>query len=231
VNRLLNIEDGTLFEHVKKNFQMKKYIVSVIFLFIFLSGSSQVSSNKVLEDLENEQTADQEVVSTATLRSASRLFKEKDDLTSVIIVIPKGEIVNIIASDTAFLHVEYQGNVGYIGADHAEIIKSANSTVAYSEQDIIPVKAEAEPVTISAESQRGSRYTYLENKYGTSIAARLYSGKIWKGMNAEMVKDSWGSPRKINSIISGNTVREEWYYGNTMLYFQNSTLTDWGPAK
>jgi hypothetical protein len=63
------------------------------------------------------------------------------------------------------------------------------------------------------------------------MAARLYEGKIWKGMNAQMVKDSWGSPKKINRVISGNIVKEDWFYNNTWLHFQNSTLADWGPAK
>ena len=36
------------------------------------------------------------------------------------------------------------------------------------------------------------------------MASRLYSGKIWKGMNAEMVRDSWGRAGKINRVISGN---------------------------
>ena len=28
------------------------------------------------------------------------------------------------------------------------------------------------------------------------MAARLYAGKIWKGMNSEMVRDSWGAAAK-----------------------------------
>ena len=28
------------------------------------------------------------------------------------------------------------------------------------------------------------------------MAARLYAGKIWKGMNSEMVKDSWGQRKR-----------------------------------
>lgn len=210
---------------------MKKQIISGIFLFIFLSGQSQVPNTKMSEDLEKDQVADQTVVTTASLKSASRLFKEIDDLTSVIVVIPKDEIVNVIGVDSAFLQVEYQGNLGYIEADHAEIIKSADRSVDSSGQSSIPVKEAAEPVAGSAGMEKAGRYTYLEKKYGTSIAARLYSGKIWKGMDAEMVKDSWGSPRKINSIISGNNVREEWYFGNTLLYFQNSKLSDWGPVR
>ena len=62
------------------------------------------------------------------------------------------------------------------------------------------------------------------------MAARLGAGKIWKGMSAEMVRDSWGSPSKINRVI-GNNVREEWVYRNTWLFIENNTLVDWGPVK
>jgi hypothetical protein len=50
-------------------------------------------------------------------------------------------------------------------------------------------------------------------------------------MNTQMVKDSWGSPKKINRVISSNMVKEEWIYKNSWLYFENSTLADWGPVK
>jgi uncharacterized membrane protein len=76
-----------------------------------------------------------------------------------------------------------------------------------------------------------SRFSLLEEKYGTGIAARINSGKIWKGMNAEMVKDSWGSPQRINRIINGNTMNEQWTYKNTVLYFRDNLLVDWGPLR
>jgi hypothetical protein len=63
------------------------------------------------------------------------------------------------------------------------------------------------------------------------MAARLNAGKIWKGMTAEMVNDSWGTADKINRIISGNVVKEEWIYRTTWLYFENNTLLEWGPVR
>lgn len=208
---------------------MKKLFISGILLLVILSGRSQETKTRVLEDLEQNQISGQDPLN-ATIKSATRLFKDKDDLTSVILVIPKNELVEVIEEDTAYLHVEYLGERGYIETDRAEIMKvSVNAEpAAVPDQDFQEVAVnENRPV----ERQIVTRYTYLENKYGTSIATRIYEGKIWKGMNAEMVKDSWGSPRQINSIINGNTVREEWKFGSTMLYFQNSTLTNWGPAR
>ena len=63
------------------------------------------------------------------------------------------------------------------------------------------------------------------------MAARIISGKIWKGMNSDMVKDSWGLAEKVNRIVNGNTIEENWIYRNTWLYFENNTLIDWGPVK
>jgi hypothetical protein len=90
-----------------------------------------------------------------------------------------------------------------------------------------PSDRQTEPMA----DQQQTRYSYLENKYGTNMASRLITGKIWKGMNSDMVKDSWGMAEKINRIISGNVVKEEWIFKNTWLYFENNTLLEWGPVK
>ena len=75
------------------------------------------------------------------------------------------------------------------------------------------------------------RYEALVSKYGSSMAERLYAGKIWKGMNSEMARDSWGAAAKVNRVVNGNVIREEWIYRSTWLYFENNTLLNWGPAK
>jgi hypothetical protein len=205
---------------------MKRIIFSGIILFMFFSGNSQVVKSDVLKNLEESQPAVQSAVATATLKSASRLFKDKDDLTSVILVIPQGSVVDVLAgSYDTFLHVVFEGNEGYIYLSHAEINKTQEITKSAAPQPAVQEERygqEARPV----QKQTVSRY-----EYGPSIAARLYDGKIWKGMNSQMAKDSWGSPGKINRVISGNIVKEEWVYNRTWLYFQNSTLTKWGPVK
>ena len=63
------------------------------------------------------------------------------------------------------------------------------------------------------------------------MASRLIAGKIWKGMSGEMVRDSWGKPLKINRVISGNTVKEEWIYKTTWLYIEDDLLMTWGPVQ
>jgi hypothetical protein len=216
---------------IRKKNHMKRLIFSIIILSLFFPLDSQVSKTEVLQGLEKNQAVDQNIINTATIKTATRLFKYKDDLTSVIIVIPQDSVVNVLGSDDTFLHVVFEGNEGYIYSRHAEINKPAETVNPSLVQE--PAAREKSPVlgTNPVREQTISRYEYLEKRYGPSMAARLYDGKIWKGINSEMVKDSWGSPKKINRIISGNVVKEEWIYNNTWLYFQNSTLTDWGPVR
>jgi hypothetical protein len=106
-------------------------------------------------------------------------------------------------------------------------VSVASRTTSQTRQNV----QEAEPQEPQQQQQRVSRFTYLENKYGSNMAAKLIAGKIWKGMTAEMVRDSWGKPLKINRVITGNTIKEEWIYKSTWLYLENDILYNWGPVK
>jgi hypothetical protein len=204
---------------------MMKKIISIAFLIIFiLAGKALANKADILQDPEYNNTLNQNVITTATLTTSSRLFKAKEDLTSVILVIPSGSIVTVLGSDSTYLHVTYEENEGFILKRHAVIDKSPVVTTQVAATQ--PKVQETQPL----QTQVMNRFTYLENKYGTSMAARLYAGKIWKGMNSEMVKDSWGSAIKINREVSGNVIKEEWIYKTTWLYFENNTLVDWGPV-
>lgn len=202
---------------------MKKVMFLVLLISCVLPAKTHASKTDILQNLEQKKAVDQNAIITATLKSSSRLFKAKEDLTSVIIVIPSGSTVTVIGSDSTYLHVTYEENDGYILKRHAVIDKSpVVSTKASASQTKVQ---ETQPL----QTQVMGRFSYLENKYGTSMAARLFAGKIWKGMNSEMAKDSWGAALKINREVSGNIIKEEWIYKTTWLYFENNTLVDWGP--
>jgi hypothetical protein len=204
---------------------MKKLIITSLFLLSVISLNAQENRTQVLQDLEKNQPSGQEITITATLKSASRLFAEKNDLTTVLMIVPFGSVVNVIGSDSAYFHVIFEENEGYILKRHAVIDESPVASK--------PSVQTREPLQQSqpASQQEVSRFTYLENKYGTNMAARLIAGKIWKGMTSEMVRDSWGKPLKINRVINSNTIQEEWIYNNAWLYIENDTLTDWGPTR
>jgi len=204
---------------------MKKALFTALILLSSLSlftVSAQTDRVTQLQSLEQNQPDNQNITATATLKSASRLFATRDDLTSVIMIIPVDSVVDVLDSDSSYLHVVYQDYEGYIFRRQAKMDKKPVSNIT--------------PQTQAFQGNRQvssgqDRFTYLENKYGTNMATRLISGKVWKGMDAEMVNDSWGTASKINRIISGNIVKEEWIFRNTWLYFENNTLLEWGSVK
>jgi len=190
---------------------MKRLIIISLILINILSVSGQ-------------STGTQDNSLTATVNKSTRLFASRDDLTSVILIIPSGSIVYVLGSDSTYMIVTYEENQGYIFRKHAKINQPEVNTAA--------VKQDPAPQSRQQTAQKEiSRFEYLENKYGTNIASRLMSGKIWKGMTTEMVQDSWGNARKINRVISGNVVQEEWIFKNNWLYFENDMLLEWGPTK
>ena len=204
---------------------MKKILFLTFLSVVAFQLQGQTGKADQLQALEQNQNDNQNITATATLKVASRLFATKDDLTTVILIIPADSIVAVLDSDSTYLHVVFEENEGYILRRQAIL-----NEVPVNAQPVIqsrPAAQQTEPV----QEQQQSRFSYLENKYGSNKANRIFSGKIWKGMNSEMVKDSWGTADKINRIISGNITKEEWIFRNTWLYFENNTLLEWGPVK
>lgn len=203
---------------------MKKIIPLVLFSLFALALQSQQNKTTLLQNPGKNVSANQDVTSTATVKVSTRLFGEKDDLTSVIVVIPAGSSVTVLGSDSTYLHVSFEDNEGYILKRHAVIDRLPVSTPQTINQQ--PAVQQQQP-----DQEQQNRISYLENKYGPNMAAGIMAGKIWKGMNSEMVKDSWGEADRINRIVSGNVIKEEWIYRNTWLYFENNTLLEWGPVR
>jgi len=204
---------------------MKKIFIPVLIFIAGIGTQAQTEKVEILQTLEKSQPANQSDTLTATLTSSTRLFGTKDDLTTVITIIPSGSVVSILDSDSTYFHALFEGDEGYIYKRDAVINKpeqKPSKTIVYTE---VPSQSQ------QTQTQQVNRFSFLESKYGTNMAARLVAGKIWKGMNAEMVTDSWGRPKKISRVVSGNLIKEEWSYKNTWLYFENNTLVDWGPVK
>jgi len=206
---------------------MKKLTISIFLMLLAFSVNAQDNRVNALQNLESGQSQNQDAELTAIINKATRLFGSKDDLTSVITIVPAGDTVDVIGSDSTYFHIIYQESEGYIFKRHATIKNIIANVAPVSEQQ--SYVQEEQPV--QQQQQQISRFSYLENKYGTSMAARLISGKIWKGMTTDMVQDSWGGPKKINRVINGNEVKEDWFYNNSWLHFENDTLIDWGPVK
>ena len=208
---------------------MEKLFSLLLLLSLAFSVPAQDNRSVILQDLEKNQATNQNVTSSATLKSASRLFADKNDLTSVILVIPSGSEVEVLGADSTYLHVVFDENEGYILRRHAVMneVSVASRATSQTQQNV----QEAEPQQSQQQRQGVSRFTYLENKYGSNMAAKMIAGKVWKGMSAEMVRDSWGKPLKINRVITSNTIKEEWIYKSSWLYLENDVLYSWGPIK
>jgi hypothetical protein len=211
---------------------MKKLIITLSFFLIVIAVQAQGNKTVVLQDLEKSQPLKQDQQVTATLKSASRLFGAMDDLTSVILIIPSGSVVEVLGSDSTYFKVLFEENEGYIFKRHAVLNNIPVEIAPQNQQENLnQVEQKVEQnVEQPADQKQVSRFTYLENKYGTKMAVRLATGKIWRGMSADMVRDSWGAPLKINRAI-GEIVKEEWIYKNSWLYIENNTLVEWGPIR
>jgi hypothetical protein len=198
---------------------MKKILIPVI-LMLFVFATVKAGQ---LASLGTAKLGFQQQTLSAKLKSSARLFSVKYDLTSVIMVIPTGTVVNVIGSDSTYYKVKYGDDEGYIYRKDAVL----------SADPAPPEKTIAQQKTVNnsqPQEKQVDRFTYLDNKYGTTVAARMFAGKIWKGMTAEMIIDSWGKPQKVNRTINADMIREEWIYKSSWLFIENDALVDWGPV-
>ncbi len=68
---------------------------------------------------------------------------------------------------------------------------------------------------------------YYIKKYGTAIADRISSNRIWKSMTEQMLRDSWGEPDKVTKNVEKWGVFKQLYYGDVTFFFQDGKLISW----
>lgn len=191
---------------------MKK---AILFVFVLFAGLSLMA-----QDLQKLAT-----------KGAVRLFADKEDLTSVIQIIPDGTVVEAISADTLFTLIRLDEVEGYIKSDR---LTAALPVVATTSPEAQPVQ-EAAPVQPVADVQSSQiptdRFQTLVDKYGTDLASKIYQHKVWKGITSDMARDSWGKPKQINKMYVDNSIDEEWIYSKSYLYFRDGVLIEWGPVK
>ena len=107
---------------------MKKTILIAILTIGASVLNAQSNKADQLQALEQNQTSGQNITATATLKSSSRLFASKDDLTSVILIIPADSVVSVLDSDSTYFHVIFEDNEGYIFKRHAVMNKVVANT-------------------------------------------------------------------------------------------------------
>jgi hypothetical protein len=196
--------------------KMKK---AMLFVFVLFTGFALTAQN--LQKLAT--------------KGAVRLFADKDDLTSVIQIIPEGTVVEAVSADTAFTLIRLGDLEGYISSDKLTaalpVVTTAQPVVqpaVHPVQEAAPVRAEPD---VQARQIPTERFQALIDKYGTDLAKKLYQHKVWKGISSDMARDSWGKPKQINRMYVDRSVEEEWIYSQKYLYFRDGVLVEWGPVK
>lgn len=210
---------------------MKKVMLFVLVLFAGLTMTAQ--------DLQKLAT-----------KGAVRLFSDKDDLTSVLQIIPDGTVVEAISADTVFTLIRLGDLQGYVKSDRLTaalpVVTTAQPVAATSQPTAQPAReAAAQPVNRPLQEAMPEqpapdtqyrqvpteRYQALSDKYGADLGLKLYQHKVWKGITSDMARDSWGKPKQINRMYVDTSVDEEWIYTKSYLYFRDGVLIEWGPVK
>lgn len=235
---------------------MRKILtVTLVLLFSLLTAEGQQNRAEVLEQLEQERQIQQQQPRKGITTGALRLFGEKDDLTTVIVIVPNGSEVEIIAVDEDYLLVRYDEYTGFLIADKVKIIAVADTAQQQAQQQTVQRQVVQQQAAQQQTAQRqtaqqqttqrqtgqqqsqqeyrinpANRMTYLEHKYGRDIAIRINDGKIWRGMTTDMVRDAWGEPDRINRVVVNNIIKEEWVYRGTWLLMEQNKIAEWGPV-
>ena len=188
----------------------------------------------------------------ATTKGAVRLFGDKDDLTSVLTLIPDGSTVEVVTADSLYTRILFDGLDGFVRSDRlgeplpeaapvtVQMMPPADRPAAqppaqqpqpqYQQEQ--PQYRQEQPLPEEQQYHApANRWEALVDKYGTDIGKRLYQHKVWKGVTSDMARDSWGKPVQINRMYVDQSVEEEWIYSKKYLYFRDGILVDWGPVK
>lgn len=197
--------------------------------------AAQENSRQLLERLESGSSMQQRQPLKGVTKGALRLFGERDDLTTVIMIVPNGAEVEIIRNDGDYLLVKYEDAQGFLLTEKVTVIQTAQPVVQQQVQREFQQQQEQQPQQqvrreLTQQEQQINRMTYLEHKYGRNIANRIYAGKIWKGMTTDMVKDAWGEPDRVNRVVVSSVVKEEMIYRGTWLLMEQGKLMEWGPV-
>jgi len=135
-------------------------------------------------------------------------------------------------------------NLGSLGGFYVKIISSGDDSVLYGFiyiDDFLGLKLTKDSPEQKEEQQKQKeeqqilvdakrlkeRLKELQVKYGTKFGKLIFENQIVLNMNKEMVRESWGSPERINKTVNRYGAHEQWVYTNYYLYFDDGILTTW----
>ena len=92
----------------------------------------------------------------------------------------------------------------------------------------------AEEERKAAEEAYETRRMELTKKWGPNVANKILDAKIWIGMTAEQLTDSWGEAEETEQSRYRNTIKETWKYNNfgenrfeNRVILENQKIVDW----
>lgn len=179
----------------------------ILVLFVIVAGSLSVIA----------QT--QKITTT----SACRLFADIENVSSVLSYIPKGKELEVIEYSGDYALIEYEGTKGWIRTD--------KTSAPQAPEQVQDQYNESQNYNSYNPGQIADRYSILIDKYGYTTGKAIYEHKIWKGIDNNMVKDSWGKPLQVSREINSTGTIEIWTYRKSWLLIKNGILTEWGPNK
>jgi len=207
---------------------MKKYALIFITLLTgsslgFSTASATIMNYRTSYFAQNNgaelfiQTADTAEPFWVKTVSSVRLFRDMDNISSVILYIPSGETVEVFEEIDNYYSAGYQGEKGYI-------LKGKVKPLNFSEPAGNSRVAKAPPPQKMNEKDR---FAYLMSKYDRKTADALFKHQIWKGMSDTMAKDSWGAPLTMDRYLRRDEKYEEWKYSKYVLVFYEGQLSEW----
>lgn len=168
---------------------------------------------------------------TVTTNAVCRLLADPANTSSVLMYVPEGLEFEVLGSKDNHILISHEGTEGYVSMDNVIF-----SQPVAEEQPITDYRTGTGgdndvQVNYQTEAYQQARYDILVQKYGERYARALFEHKIWKGIDHNMVRDSWGKPIEIKRSVKRGVITEEWVYRKHRLIFVNDVLTRWGPAR
>jgi hypothetical protein len=155
--------------------------------------------------------------------SSCRLFADVENISSVKSYVPKDTELKVIEFSGEYALVEYKETTGWIRIEKTNAAGTKIQATSNEQEDLNQNNQQS--------TNYNDRFSILIQKYGYRTGKAIFEHKIWKGMDNNMVKDSWGKPLQVAREVNSSGTVETWTYRKSWLLIKNGILTEWGPNK
>ncbi|MGD8781639.1 MAG: hypothetical protein PVH88_22070 [Ignavibacteria bacterium] len=106
--------------------------------------------------------------------------------------------------------------------------ESLKKIVEQTKKDISELRKKSDELDLKIKESQRELYV---KKYGKEDGELVAMGRVWKGMNEQMLIDSWGKPDKKNTDKFSYGTFTQYYYGDITYFFRDGRLIDWEEGK